>query len=381
MARRLKVVCLPRDIDGSGCYRNLLPARELRLQLGWDAHMAPHTVRADGRTRLLTYGDGQGGIDKWLLETDFDVLLWQQRGEPWCQGLAARLRAQGKRVLVDSDDAWWGLPDWNPGSRRPKTEVQAMRKQLAAADGLSVATPALAELYRPYQPNIRVIRNYLDWHMWEDITPAYEQERRHVRIGWMGDTQWRQGDLAVLRDVLPAFLRRHPTVEFVAAGDPRVHDLLGIPRAQRVTTGRVEFYNFDLADITNTFDIGLVPLDMSTPEARLLNECKSHLKGLEYNACGIPFVATPTESYDYWTNEGQNGCTAMSGGEWADILEMLVTDEELRRNMGRIGREKAEMFSLQNTGVGMWEDWIAGSRSHPESPRARELAVGSVGER
>lgn len=376
---RLKVVLLPRDIDGSGCYRNLLPARELRLRRGWDAHMAPHSVTQNGRHRLLTYGDrtAEGrpvGIDEWLLTSDFDVLMWQQRGEPWCAALAGRLRAQGKRVLVDSDDAWWGLPDWNPGSKRPVAEVQAMRRQLEACDGLSVATPALAELYKPYNGNVRVIRNYLDWRMWEDVQPAYEIERRKVRIGWMGELQWRAGDMAVLRPWLGEWLRQHPDVDFVAAGDPRVHDALDIPAGQRVTTGRVEFYNFDLADITATFDIGLVPLALDTPEARRLNECKSHLKGLEYAACGIPCIATPTESYKWWVYEGINGFLADSPADWVVSLDEMLDNW---REYGHHARMDAAKHTLQRN-VGEWEDWIASSRPHPVAAGARAPTTGSV---
>lgn len=382
------MVLLPSNIDGSGCYRNLLPGRELRLQRGWDAHMAPHSVSESGRSRLLTYGDGQGGIDRWLENQDFDCLLWGQRGEPWTQALAGRLRAQGKRVLVDSDDAWWGLPDWNPGSKRPKGEIGNMRRQLQAADGLSVATPALAELYKPYNGNVKVIRNYLDWRMWEDVTPAYEIERRRVRIGWMGETRWRQGDMSVLRPWLGDWLRKHPEVEFVAAGDPRVHDLLDVPHGQRVTTGRVEFYNFDLADITATFDIGLVPLALDTPEARRLNECKSHLKGLEYAACGIPCIATPTESYRWWVSRGFSGFLAQvrpaylasTEAQWVEALDALVENDWHRRRMGEFARDLAKENTLQKH-IGEWEDWIAGSRPHPVPPRTRDTVAGSVGQR
>lgn len=366
----MKVVLLPSNIDGTGCYRNLLPGRELRLQLGWDAHMAPHQVQVSGRNRHILFQDGTRGIDEWLRDTEFDVLLWNQRGERWAAGLCQTLQAQGKRVLVDSDDSWFNLPLWNPGSRRNPDDVAHMADQLRACDGLSVATPALAELYAPYQSNIRVIRNYLDWRMWEDVVPAYELERRRVRIGWMGDSRWRVGDLEVLRPWIGDWLGRHPECEFVAAGDPRVHDLLDIPLGQRVTTAPVEFYNFDLADITATFDIGLVPLKVDDPRSRQLNECKSHLKGLEYAACGIPCIATPTESYRYWLYQGINGLVASTPDEWIACLDCMV---ENWREMGRYARGMAKMNTLQRSiNLGEWKDWIAGAGTSAEPRMARD---------
>jgi len=249
-----------------------------------------------------------------------------------------------------------------------------MRRQLEAADGLSVATPALAELYSKHSHNVRVIRNYLDWRMWEDVTPVYDQERRRVRVGWMGEVLWRQGDLGVLRGFLGAWLGRHPEVEFVACGDPRVHDLVGVPDGQRVTTGRTEFHRFDLADITATFDIGLVPLKVDDPASALLNECKSHLKGMEYAACGIPCIATPTESYRHWVREGANGFLASTEAEWVNCLEWMLVNW---RHMGARARAKAGANTLQGH-LPEWEDWIAGSRHHPKPPRQRAAARAGV---
>jgi hypothetical protein len=101
----------------------------------------------------------------------------------------------------------------------------------------------------------------------------------------------------------------NPDVEFVAAGDPAVHDYFGVPVGQRVSVAPTQFWWFDLPDITATFDIGLVPLAKNR-----LNEGKSHLKGMEYNACGIPYVASPSESYRWFTDG--NGLLANSPREW-----------------------------------------------------------------
>lgn len=363
----MRLVLLPSHFDGDGFYRLLFPAHELRRQHGFEVAVGPHVVERTSPLNLVVhYGhwlsDGREArlarsIFDWLLAAEFDVLLMQQRMEPEWADFYPRLQAQGKRVLVDSDDAWIGLPSWNPGSRKKAGEVGAMLRQIRAADGLSVATPALADMYREYQPNVRVLRNRLDWAMWADVVPAYEVDRRRVRVGWMGDTKWRAGDLRVLRGVIGPWLERHPEVEFVAAGDPRAHDLLGVPVRQRVSVGKVAFANGDLADITATFDIGLVPL-ATDPKARVLNECKSHLKGAEYNACGIPYVATPTESYRWYTREGSNGFLASTPSQWKAHLTALL-DGGLRRRMGWEARELARRNTIVE-GADEWREWVSG---------------------
>ncbi len=356
---------MPSHLDGDGFYRLLFPGRELNRQHGWRCSVAPHVTEDVGGGRTVSHfgvfaRDGDRlrcvrFIEDWLLEEPFDILVMQQRGEPCWPGLYEKLRGQGKTVVVDTDDAWLGLPSWNPGSRKPRVEVEAMLAQIGAADALTCATPALAEMYREWQPNSRVIRNRLDWRMWADAEPAYEVQRRRLRVGWMGELRWRRGDLEVLRGVLGPWLEQHPNVDFVAAGDPRVHDVLGVPVGQRVSTNRVRFGQMDLADITATFDVGLVPLDLRDPKARSLNECKSHLKGLEYNACGIPFIASPSESYRWWADG--NGLLASNPGEWRRHLDTLLDPWE-RRELGTVGRFNAQFHSIQNGGVDEWADWL-----------------------
>lgn len=378
----MRIVCLPSHFDGDGFYRLLLPAKELVRQHGWEMRVGPHVIqRTTPLNMIVHYGMWEiNGTEAsmrmtvydWLRRAQFDVLLMQQRHEPEWAEFYAELQAQGKRVLVDSDDAWIGLPSWNPGSRKKAEDVQAMLRQIAAADGLTVATPALAEMYREYQPNVRVIRNRLDWGMWADVTPVYERPARRLRVGWMGDTKWRRGDLAVLRGVIGPWLEQHPDVEFVAAGDPRAHDLLGIPHGQRVSLGAIGFSNMDLADITATFDIGLVPLSLSR-DARVLNECKSHLKGAEYNASGIPFIATCTESYQWWEERGCGLTVANKPEQWRRALDILL-DDDVRVTMGRAGREAAEAWSLQDGGADEWADWIESGGTHRDAPVAAPAA-------
>lgn len=331
------------------------------LQGGLKVHYGVFQRAPDG-VRLVK------GIDQWLLDEEFDLLVLNQREEPGWADVIGRLREQGKRVLVDSDDDWLRLPLSNPGARKSPEMRANMLAMLGAADGLTVATPELADLYAPYQENVQVIRNRLDWGMWVDAPLAYERETRRVRVGWMGDSRWRRGDLAVLRGVIGPWLVQHPEVEFVAAGDPLVHDMIGVPPGQRVSVMPTHFHELDLADITAVMDIGLVPLEQSR-----FTEAKSHLKGLEYAACGIPCVAGPSESYRWWVEPGVNGLLARCDKprEWRNALDdMLVS----WREMGENARAKAAEHVIQGVGADEWSDAYEHLGDHADS----RVAVGAA---
>ena len=363
---------MPSDWDGSGHYRCLYPAREL-MRHGHQAVVAPHRKHVSPVTRKMTvvYGAVTKDlravpIDQAMRHVQFDVLAMQQRTD---EGIADWIGRLDKPVVVDSDDAWFGLPAYNPGSRKTSGDRGRMVHQLRNAAAMTVSTPALAEDYASFNPDITVIRNTLDWEMWRDVPQQSEKERRRVRVGYMGHADWHSGDLAVLRGVLGPWLERNPNVEFVAAGDPLVHDHLGVPRDQRVSVAGTDFWHGDLPDITACFDIGLVPLAKNH-----MNECKSHLKGLEYAACGIPCIATPTESYKWWAFQSTGGTIlADKPAQWVRALDELVNDEEYRRGAGREARFAASKNTIQNH----WPEWesvyarVCGANTHA----SREVAA------
>jgi glycosyltransferase involved in cell wall biosynthesis len=263
-------------------------------------------------------------------------------------------------------------PGWKVLREHPnRISVDVLNASMKCADAVTVSTDALAAHYSRFQPNIHVLPNYLDWEMWERVEQQSEVERPKLRVGWMGWLAWRDNDLDILRDVLPAFLRRHHDVEFVSVGEPRgaaafkpghvsVHDYLGIPKAQRRTVHGVPYRR--LPEIVPTIDIGLVPLARSA-----FNECKSYLKGLEYAACGIPCIATPTGPYRGFVRDGEDGLLASTAEEWLAALELLVGDDALRRRMGRAARAKAETMTIQRE-AWRWEQLYRSLVSSPSEP-------------
>jgi predicted O-methyltransferase YrrM len=422
----VKIVYLPNDMDAPGFYRCLSPARQLsehghtvRLpkytstqQIEWRPyidHFGDKIMDDDGEPYCYPYEKIKNTftIDLDLPESADVYVLAQRKERMWAEDATHRLRVMGACVVADVDDAYVNLPEYNPAfygthpykrddgvivNRAARRNIRRkvgsmpdinkynwkhMLTHLSQTDLLTVSTPALAEMYAPYAPNIKVIRNYVDWDIWSDITPQYEVERDRIRIGYLASFAYRRGDLQVLRNVLPRFLRDHPEVDFVT-NNYETHVYLDVPLKQRITIGEYIFQSLEgdlpLGRMTAVCDIGLVPLAMNE-----MNECKSHLKGMEYNAAGIPFIASPTESYkDYWCETGTNGFLAYNDDDWYTRMEYLAYNHTARKMMGGMGRDKARAHSIQQN----WREWddalqeVVGGAGHDVARRS--IGIGAV---
>jgi glycosyltransferase involved in cell wall biosynthesis len=387
----MRICYVPSDMDAPGCYRCLFPGRQISAQTEHETILPPYELIADpsGKRRFnftVSFNPAEPKAHVWVFQSRFDRLVAEDGVQ--------HLRANGVATVMDLDDNYEELPAWNPafagthpyrrddgviinrdarrrmkkqlGYKVPpnKTNRLWLKEVMKQVDKVTVSTPYLAELYSKYHNDITVVRNYVDWDMWEDITPQYEVEREgRIRIGYQGVFRFRQGDLAILRPIIEPFLKRHSNVDFVANHED-VHNFLGIPEDRRVTVGEYDFLNIDTGEYamperTATMDIGLVPL---TPGG--LSEAKSHLKGMEYNAAGIPFVASNTESYRWYLGEAEKAKAFWKGDavtiahnqtEWVEKLDALVRYEESRRSGGMNGRVLAQQLSIQKN-YGKWVD-------------------------
>lgn len=378
----MRVCLLPTDTWGVGSYRVLFPGRELEkrghevfahLDKMYLSKWSPH----EGNVPLANSLDFKALTGKVARTWDADTYIFQRRMERLIPAAIRQLRRQGKRVVCELDDNYDLLPPGSPGQKvlrehADRLRVEWMNDGIGECDVLTVSTPALADYYARYSDNVTVLPNYLDWEMWRDVPLQYEIERPRVRVGWMGWLSWRGRDLEQLREWVRPWLLRHPEVDFVSVGERRgnakairkaghvtVHDYLDVPREQRVSVKTEPFR--ELAKLVATIDIGLVPLELND-----FNECKSYLKGLEYAAAGIPCVATPTDQYRGFVRAGVDGFLAQDAEEWVRALEELVCDDGLRREMGRMARDKASQLTIQNGHWRQWERVWSGSTSAPD---------------
>jgi len=332
----------PQDFEAVGSYRLIYPYG--LIEQNTEHEVVVEVGERKGKKIELFMPDPDGDVP------EEDIFVFQSRLENDAARVVEWLASEGKTVVVELDDWWWDIPKGAPAQHALKTvegiSLKALKRQVSAATLVTVSTPMLAEMVGKWNDNVHILPNYLHRSDWQDITPSYEKERKQVRIGWMGKLRYRGKDLDVLRGVIGPWLERHPECVFAQVGDEgtEVLDLIGVPEGQRLQYQGQIFPKH--AASTSMIDIGLVPLEQS-----VFNECKSHLKGMEYAACGIPCIATPTGPYQEWVEDGVNGFLASKPKDWFNALDASL---ECWREMGRNAHRKVQGHMIDDR----WSEWL-----------------------
>ena len=322
---------------GAGWYRVCMPARELAANKVKTV-VGQHMRTADGVIQPLDF-DGN-------YHDDCDVVVFQRWMHADAEGVFLAARAAGQVVVNDVDDWFFGL---NPSNlawvkSHPQYSAEAnvnhYRRALAASSLLTVSTPYLAKRLANLGRPTQVLRNAVD----TEAFPKPPFLAAKPVIGWTGSTLHRSGDLEILKGVLGPFMERHDIRMFHGGANeaaPAAADLLGVPRGRVDEVGLVSMELYPR--FFEQFDLGIVPL-ADAP----FNEAKSALKGMEYAAAGLPFIASATEEYR-WFGEG---VLCRRPRDWARALERLRDPEE-RQVVAKSAHERVLAEDIRVR----WPDW------------------------
>ena len=147
-------------------------------------------------------------------------------------------------------------------------------------------------------------------------------------IGWIGT-----------HTTLPYLEAIAPALEQLAARRPFKLKVVGGGRSLNLRGLDVEELSWSLGREVEDFrslDIGLYPLDDDE-----WSRGKSGFKAIQYLCCGVPFVASPVGVVRDIAAESGAAFLATHPDEWLAALDCLLGDADLRRAMGRAGRDFA----------------------------------------
>ncbi|HEX5393345.1 MAG TPA: hypothetical protein VFW68_08695, partial [Rhodocyclaceae bacterium] len=262
------VYSMSSDKDGAGHYRVIQPIQHATEQ---------GLIR--GR-----YGLGYP-VPMMMEKLDIDVVFSQRQLEDrQLENLARFKKLLHCKIVMDFDDLLTNVPDKNIHKRTLLKDMKGrLRRVGELAHRFTVSTEPLAREFKQYHDDIRVVPNALLRSQWAHLSSQRGTSRK-LRVGWAGGVS-HQGDLELVRDVVKELAGE---VEWVFMGmclkelNPHIKEFhAGAP---------FNAYPEELAKLN--LDLAIAPLELNP-----FNECKSHLRILEYGILGVPVIATNITPY------------------------------------------------------------------------------------
>lgn len=294
------------------------------------------------------------GVATWDGRATFDapLMVMQRYMDVGMAGIVRRAQAAGQIIVNDVDDWFWGIHRSNQAfdamqpDLSPKSNISHYRETLLASDVVVVSTPFLADRITEWgAARVELIRN--------GVNVKNFPERRHRKarpvVGWAGSTAHRSGDLKILRKPFADLdgVTFHHTGAYEKY--PSFAAEVGIDRQLLETMPMLAPHEYPYG---MAFDIGVVPLvDID------FNRAKSNIKGLEYAACGIPFIASPLPEYQWLAEEQGIGRLAKTARDWRMHLDALI-DYDTRREEGVRMRNIVKKQFTAKAQARQWDELI-----------------------
>lgn len=380
----LKILCVPSDLGNCYRWRMWYPLQELRHRGLVDESV----LKPDQHALLHEIG----------IFNQFDLILFERQTVD-CSYLVNRARGVGCAVAYDLDDDLAHVRSSNPAyvligpderivrekwnllraanpegqgilektAHTPFEEVLRKNREARAGyqanlrnvDGVQVTTPALRQRFLPYNKNVAILPNLVHWPSWEGFQ-ADRPDDGVVRIMWAGGDSHYE-DLLMIQRPLIRILKRYPQVEFHLMGFTPAVNLL-FENAPRVVHDRWSEYP-DYQRVLSQADIVLAP---SAPNA--FNECKSVIRVYESLLATQGHAAIIASDTTYGEIMAELGCgvTVKNHGDkveesWEKALRKLITQPDLRVEMGRAGYKKLHDDRYSYSGqIHRWYEFYSG---------------------
>jgi glycosyltransferase involved in cell wall biosynthesis len=268
------------------------------------------------------------------------IVLGQRIGGQDFDVAWANLRSAGVKLVWETDDDLWSMDESNP-ARLQITDMTRywMESAIGQAHLVTTTVPHLADAMRRFNPNVTVIPNAVD----PALLTAERKRAERLTVGWAGGSS-HHDDFRSVVGALRTVTDHRGDVDFHSVGVDYGSDF-GLNRNRHTGwhASMLDYYS------SIDFDIGIAPL-LDTPFTR----SKSPIKAIEYNALGIPVVASNVGPYRDYVVDGVNGFLCDTEAEWVDRLNLLISDGDLRASMSVAAREHAKGFTVDSTAP-LWE--------------------------
>lgn len=300
--------------SGCGYYRVTLPFDALKAS-GWQVGYAAGTPPPQAENAKIIVG--------------------QRLDRPDVMGHWRRLALRHKLVYELDDDVFAIEPiNWLAYRVYSRDDVQdAVAHCAEVADVVTVSTEQLRQRMLQFSDNVVVLPNFIPEYMLKIERPHYKK----LTVGWTGGASHGY-DVKVCSSAVRRVLDMDVKDVTLHVQGSDFRGSFGHSAARYTDWAAKPSDYYYMLD----FDVGLAPLVDSE-----FNRSKSYIKCLEYNALGIPVIASDVEPYAKFVIDGVNGFLVSKEKEWRDRLRLLLKDHQLRAEMGAKAREHAAAFTIE----------------------------------
>ena len=346
---RIKVLALsPMPVEGAGCRFRIAQFVPYLRDRGFDVTISPFYTREFFE---LVYQPGQHARKA----ASFMALAWRRFREMFELGnydlvflyreaiplgpplIERAIARRGVPIVYDFDDAIF-LPAVSEANRSISflKDPGRVAQILKLSAEVVVGNEFLAAFARQHTPNVSVIPTAVDTTRFVPRT-AEPAGPRELVVGWIGSPT-----------TFPYLEALAPLLARVAARQPFTLKVSGAAKPVRFPGVNVVDVPWSLdqeVTLFNSCDAGVYPL---TDDDWAQGKCG--FKAIQFMACGVPVVAAAVGVNREIIDDGRNGFLATNPAEWAEKLERLLVDADLRRRFAVAGRETIEArYSLRVT--------------------------------
>lgn len=352
----MKVQVHPSDIGGCGHYRMIWPGHAL-ADHGYEVEVIhperPKPFNLEMVDLLFPDGTLRPTIRRLVDKPDADVIIIQRPLRRLMADVIPFLQEAGITVVVELDDDFSSLSQRNSAWEMANGKVDIERhwrhlvRACQLADRVTCTTPAIAERFAPHG-RVTVIPNYVP-EEYLSIARTYEPRERPW-LGWSGVLHTHPHDLLEARPAINSLVRRGVADFAVVGPGDGVPEQLGIPTVIASGWQPLPEYPAQMQKV----DVGVVPLELSR-----FNEAKSWLKGLEFAALGVPFLASPTGPYRQLAALGI-GTLCDSPKHWQAHAKRLLSSSSHRLTEGALHRSRVRSngLTVEERAGEWWAAWL-----------------------
>ncbi len=291
-----------------------------------------------------------------------DVVVFHRPNDDRCLEIASKLREQGKKIVMDSDDTYKDV-DGHKFQYLLNRVDNYLDKFAEFADLITCSTEFLAKEYRELNKNVIVLPNCVDPDFWPE--PLLNESEK-VRIGIVGSTAY-ESDLTEFKPVLEA-LNARSDVQIVLFGLPPKNETT-VKIVQPVHKKDYAFWEslnvewqplVKMADYFDTLNELRLDLMLIPRQDRYFNRCKSNLKFLEASMLEIPVIAqgftTGDSPYQQNPKDTEYMRIVTDKKDWLPYIETYINDKNGRQASGKRAKDYVvENYSIEKH-INQWQE-------------------------